>query len=67
MVFEFLYGNKSPNKVKIDIFKLSSMRTFDWCIYYDVLKWNTNFENFSHNPYSAGTGAGNSVKNGNFA
>ena len=36
--FEFLYRNKSPNKVKIDIFKLSSIRSFEWCINFDVLK-----------------------------
>ena len=28
-VFEFLYGNKSPNKVKTDIFQLSSARSID--------------------------------------
>ena len=36
--FEFLYGNKSLNKVKKDIFQLTSTRCFDWCINFDVLK-----------------------------
>jgi hypothetical protein len=46
--FEFLYGNKSPNKVKIDIFKLSSMRSFVWCINFDVLKRKIIFYIFTY-------------------
>ena len=46
--FEFLHRNKSPNNVEIDIVKLSSMRSFDWCTNCDVLKRKIIFYIFTY-------------------